>query len=43
MTKAEQMRLTTWRLKVLQRGMTGVRDVARTCRHFGTLRRAFTT
>jgi transposase len=41
MTKAEQTRLTSWRLKVLQRAAASSRSVARTCRHFGISRRAF--
>jgi transposase InsO family protein len=41
MTKAEQIRLTTWRFKVLQRAGERSRNVARTCRHFGISRQAF--
>jgi transposase len=41
MTKAEQTRLMTWRLKVVQRAGEGARNVARTCRHFGISRQAF--
>ena len=41
MTKTEQVRLTSWRLKVLQRAGTSSRSVARTCRHFGISRQAF--
>lgn len=41
MTKTEQARLTSWRLKVLQRAATSSRSVARTCRHFGISRQAF--
>ncbi len=41
MTKAEQTRLRTWRLKVLQRAGEGSRNVAQTCRHFGISRQAF--
>ena len=41
MTKTEQIRLKTWRLKVLQRAAERPRNVARTCRHFGISRRAF--
>ena len=35
MTKTEQTRLKTWRLKVLQHAGERSRNVARTCRHFG--------
>ena len=41
MTKIEQTRLKTWRLKVLQYAAKRPRNVARTCRHFGITRRAF--
>jgi hypothetical protein len=41
MTNAEQTRLATWRLKVLQRAGESSRTVARTCRHFGISRQAF--
>ena len=41
MTKTEQIRLSSWRLKVLQRATEYPRNVARTCRHFGISRRAF--
>ncbi len=41
MTKTEQIRLKTWRLKVLQHAAERPRNVARTCRHFGISRRAF--
>jgi transposase-like protein len=41
MTKTEQTRLSSWRLKVLQRSATSSRNVARTCRHFGLSRQAF--
>ena len=41
MTKTEQTRLRTWRLKVLQRAAASSRNVARTCRHFGISRKAF--
>jgi transposase InsO family protein len=40
MTKSEQMRLSSWRLKILLAG-TGARNVARTCRHFGISRKTF--
>ena len=41
MTKTEQIRLKTWRLKVLRYAAERPRNVARTCRHFGISRRAF--
>ena len=41
MTKAEQTRLSSWRLKVMQRATTGARSVASTCRHFGISRKTF--
>ena len=41
MTKTEQIRLKTWRLKVLHYAAERPRNVARTCRHFGISRRAF--
>jgi transposase InsO family protein len=41
MTKTEQIRVRTWRLKVLLRAGEGGRNVARTCRHFGISRQAF--
>lgn len=41
MTKAEQIRLTAWRLKMLRSAGDGARNVARTCRHFGISRTAF--
>jgi Helix-turn-helix domain len=41
MTKTEQTRLTSWRLKILQRAAEDSRNVARTCRHFGISRQAF--
>ena len=41
MTKTEQTRLMTWRLKVLQRAGEAPRTVARTCRHFGISRQTF--
>jgi hypothetical protein len=40
MTKTEQIRLSSWRFKVLQRAAAS-RGVARTCRHFGISRQAF--
>jgi transposase InsO family protein len=41
MTKAEQTRLVSWRLKMLRGAAEGPRNVARTCRHFGISRRVF--
>lgn len=41
MTKTEQTRLSSWRLKVLQRATENPRNVARTCRRFGISLRAF--
>ena len=41
MTKTEQTRLTSWRLKILQRAEAGSRNVAWTCRHFGISRKTF--
>ena len=40
MTKAEQARLTAWRLKVLQEA-ADVQNVARVCRRFGISRKSF--
>jgi len=40
MTKNEQIRLTNWRFKVLQRAGEA-RSVARTCRHHGISRQTF--
>ena len=41
MTKTEQIRLSSWRLKVLQRATENSRLVAQTCRHFGISRPTF--
>jgi hypothetical protein len=41
MTKAEQTRLTAWRLKILRSAGEEPRQVARTCRYFGISRTAF--
>lgn len=41
MTKAEQTRLVSWRLKVLRHASEVTHNVARTCRHFGLSRQAF--
>jgi ACT domain-containing protein len=41
MTKTDKDRLTTWRFKVLWPAEERVRNVARTCRHFGISRKTF--
>ena len=41
MTKIEQARVMAWRLRILQWAEGGPRQVARTCRHFGSSRTAF--
>jgi len=41
MTKAEQIRLTNWRLRVVKAAAEGPRQVAQTCRHYGISRQAF--
>src|SRR5262245_27841543 len=41
MTKSEQARITTWRLKILRWSQEEPRQVARTCRYFGISRTAF--
>src|SRR5688500_8165411 len=41
MTKAQQTRLMSWRLKMLQRAAERPRSVAQTCRHYGVSRRVF--
>lgn len=41
MTKAEQARVAAWRLKILRWSGDELRQVARTCRHFGISRTAF--
>jgi len=41
MTKAEQARLSAWRLKILEYADQRPRNVARACRHFGISRQAF--
>jgi len=41
MTRAEQIRVTAWRLRILQHASASPRSVARTCRHFGLSRQAF--
>ena len=40
MTKTEQLRVTTWRSKVLQHA-AAIGNVARTCRRFGISRKSF--
>ena len=41
MTKAEQVRLVTWRSKILQHAAGENRTVAQTCRHFGISRKTY--
>jgi len=41
MTKAEQARITAWRLKIPRCSQEEPRQVARTCRHFGISRTVF--
>ena len=41
MTNADQVRLTTWRFKVLRQAEERARNVAWTCRHFGIARKTF--
>lgn len=41
MTKSEQVRITAWRLRILQHAEGEPRHVARTCRYFGISRTAF--
>jgi transposase-like protein len=41
MTKAQQARLTAWRLKVLRQATESPQSVARACRHFGLSRQEF--
>jgi transposase InsO family protein len=41
MTKAEQTRLVTWRLRVIQHAGEEGRRVTQTCRHFGISRKTF--
>ena len=41
MTKAEQARALSWRLKILRYVQGEPRQVARTCRHFGVSRTLF--
>jgi len=41
MTKAEQIRLTNWRLRIVKAAIDEPRQVAHTCRRFGISRQAF--
>src|SRR5690348_4584023 len=41
MTKAEHLRLVTWRFKILQHAAAESRTVAQTCRYFGISRKTF--
>ena len=41
MTNADQKRVSSWRLRILQCGTATPRSVAKTCRHYGISRRAF--
>jgi transposase-like protein len=41
MTKAEHLRLVTWRGKILQHAADEHRTVAHTCRHFGISRKTY--
>src|SRR5262245_60131976 len=41
MTKAEQVRLVTWRSKILQHAAGENGTVAQTCRHFGISRKTY--
>jgi transposase InsO family protein len=41
MTKADQIRVMTWRHKLLQRAANGSGNVAAACRHFGVSRKTF--
>ena len=41
MTKAEQERITAWRLRILNWAKHEPRQVARTCRYFGISRTAY--
>ncbi len=41
MTKSEQARLWSWRVRVLREALSSPRNVARTCRHFGISRQAY--
>ena len=41
MTKAEHLRLVTWRSKILQHAAAESRTVAQTCRYFGISRKTY--
>jgi transposase-like protein len=41
MTKAEQVRLVRWRMKVLQHARDTTQNVSQTCRYFGISRKTF--
>ena len=41
MTKAEHLRLVTWRFKILQHAEAESRSVAQTCRYFGISRKTY--
>jgi transposase-like protein len=41
MTKAEHLRLVSWRSKILQHAAAESRSVAQTCRHFGISRKTY--
>src|SRR6185503_8382722 len=41
MTKAEHLRLVSWRSKILQHAAAESRTVAQTCRHFGISRKTY--
>jgi len=41
MTKAEHLRLVTWRFKILQHAAGEDRSVAQTCRHYGISRKTY--
>jgi transposase-like protein len=41
MTKAEHLRLVTWRFRILQHAAAESRGVAQTCRYFGISRKTY--
>ena len=41
MTKAEHLRLVTWRSRLLQHAAAESRSVAQTCRYFGISRKTY--
>jgi hypothetical protein len=41
MTKAEHLRLVTWRSRILQHAAAESRTVAQTCRYFGISRKTY--